>query len=295
MSITIREVTSDADYQAWRSVRVAVFPAERTATVEELRARAAPERLLVLAERDGALVAAGALTPSSIGDAGSLAPWVLPGVRRQGIGSRLLDHLTNAARERGFPVAAANADDPGSARFAEHFGFAEVDRQIEQVRVIGAEPPAQAPDGVDIVCLADRPELWRQAYHQVALDGFADMAVTAPMQVTLDEWESSDWLGDPAATFLALDAQGAVIGLAGLVPDADVPDRAENAFTTVRRDWRGKGVAAAVKRATLHWAAQHGLREVYTWTQRGNADMRRLNEHLGYVTRTESIRFEKPL
>jgi hypothetical protein len=47
--------------------------------------------------------------------------------------------------------------------------------------------------------------------------------------------------------------------------------------------------------ATLHWAAQRGLREVSTWTQRGNTDMRRLNEHLGYVTRTVSIRFEKQL
>ena len=48
-------------------------------------------------------------------------------------------------------------------------------------------------------------------------------------------------------------------------------------------------------RVTLHWAAQNGLTEVYTWTQRGNADMRRLNEHLGFVTRTESIRYEKVL
>ncbi len=57
----------------------------------------------------------------------------------------------------------------------------------------------------------------------------------------------------------------------------------------MRRDWRGRGVASALKRRTLAWAAANGIREVYTWTQRGNADMRRLNEHLGYVTRTESI------
>jgi hypothetical protein len=48
-------------------------------------------------------------------------------------------------------------------------------------------------------------------------------------------------------------------------------------------------VAAALKRTTLAWAAAHGFTEVYTWTQRGNADMRALNTHLGFITRTESI------
>ena len=37
------------------------------------------------------------------------------------------------------------------------------------------------------------------------------------------------------------------------------------------------------------------MTEVYTWTQRGNADMRALNERLGYVTRDESITVRGPL
>ena len=57
----------------------------------------------------------------------------------------------------------------------------------------------------------------------------------------------------------------------------------------VRRDWRNRGVATALKATTLAWAAEHGIREVYTWTQRGNDDMRALNTHLGFTTRTESL------
>ena len=53
-------------------------------------------------------------------------------------------------------------------------------------------------------------------------------------------------------------------------------------------------MAAALKRATLAWAAEHDIREVYTWTQKGNADMRRLNEHLGYVTRLQSFTMRAP-
>ncbi len=54
-------------------------------------------------------------------------------------------------------------------------------------------------------------------------------------------------------------------------------------------DMRRRGVASALKRTTLAWAAAHALREVYTWTQRGNDDMRALNEHPGFVTRKESV------
>lgn len=90
-------------------------------------------------------------------------------------------------------------------------------------------------------------------------------------------------------------ADGEVIGCAGLLLDTDRPSRAENALTAVRREWRGRGVASALKRATLAWAAANGIAEVYTWTQRGNADMRRLNEHLGYLTCTESISLRAPL
>ncbi len=57
----------------------------------------------------------------------------------------------------------------------------------------------------------------------------------------------------------------------------------------VRRDRRGEGIAVALKRHTLAFAAAHGIREVYTWTQRGNAAMRALNERLGYVARMESV------
>ena len=44
-----------------------------------------------------------------------------------------------------------------------------------------------------------------------------------------------------------------------------------------------------MKRLTLRYAAEHGIREVYTWTQRDNADMRALNERLGYRYGRESI------
>ena len=135
--------------------------------------------------------------------------------------------------------------------------------------------------------MSARPELWRAVYPTVGAQAFQDMALISPLVVSLEQWERH-WITDPDAMFVAL-ADGEVIGCAGLLPDTDDPGRAEHALTAVRRDWRRRGVAAALKRCTLAWAADHGLREVYTWTQRGNDDMRALNTHLGFTTRTESL------
>jgi GNAT superfamily N-acetyltransferase len=86
-----------------------------------------------------------------------------------------------------------------------------------------------------------------------------------------------------------------VIGVAGLLLDSDRPERAEVGYTAVRREWRGKSVAATLKRTSMAWAADHGITEIYTWTQRGNDAMRRLNEHLGFTYGIVSITLRAPL
>jgi GNAT superfamily N-acetyltransferase len=142
--------------------------------------------------------------------------------------------------------------------------------------------------------VAQDPTLWPRAYHQVGLAALADMALTSPIQVTPEEWER-EWINTPEATFLALAGPDEIVGLASLQLDEDVPDRAEQGFTGVRADWRGRGIASALKRMTLWWAAEHGIREVYTWTQKGNDDMRRLNEPLGFRYGLVSINVTAPL
>ena len=94
--------------------------------------------------------------------------------------------------------------------------------------------------------------------------------------------------------FLALH-EGEVIGCAGLLRDPDQPARAENALTAVRRDWRGRGIAAHLKLRALAWAAAHDIDQLYTWTQSGNAAMRTLNERLGYTTSRTSISVARTL
>lgn len=293
MAIAVRTARSDQDYAAWRHVRLAVVPGERADAVEDLRAQAGPRHQFLIAEVDGVLVGSGVVGKSDLAGSGAVAARVLPDRRRQGAGTAILRVLAENAAEMGFAVVRSNVVDPGSVRFAERYGFREVDRQVEQVRTIGEEPAPRVPHGVVIVPVSERPGLWRATYQTVGAQAFQDMATSSPLDITLQQWER-DWITNPDAMFVAM-ADGEVIGCAGLLPDSDDPGRAEHALTAVRRDWRRRGVAAALKRTALAWAASHGLHEVYTWTQRGNDDMRALNTHLGFFTRTESLSMQASL
>jgi GNAT superfamily N-acetyltransferase len=282
----LRVCVTDEDYEAWRGVRLAVLPEERCLTVQEMREQDSPERLLLLAAEDGVVVGSGIADRSDTADAGFVAPRVLPGHRRRGVGSALLRALAEHCSGLGVSRVGSSVDDEGSLAFAERHGFVEVDREVEQVRTVGDEPaPEGLPAGVEVVEASERPDLWPACYDTFGKEVLADFALYSPLEISAEQWNTT-WYGDPM--FLAVHGDE-VVGCAGLNRDADRPERAENALTAVRRTWRGRGVASHLKRRTLHWAALNGIGEVYTWTQVGNESMRRLNEHLGYVTTRSSI------
>lgn len=291
--IELRLCESDADLEAWRHVRIAVVPRERTDSVEELRRAATPERLMLLAYRDGELAGSGTGGRSDTGG-GFAIPRVLSEHRRHGVGTALLDALGKHAEALGFPDLGVGVDDEGSLAFARSLGFEEVGRQVEQVRAVTANEPWPAvPDGILLAPLAGHPDLLRRLYHELALDAFEDMPTPRKVDITPEQWES-EWVTWPEATFVAF-AGDQIVGMAGLARDGDRPERAENVLTTVRRDFRGRGIARALKETTIAWASDRGLREIYTWTQTGNENMQAVNERLGYVARTVSISLRRPL
>jgi mycothiol synthase len=288
--IELRPAETDDELELWRSVRIALLPNERTGSVAELREGGS---FMLLAFRDGELAGSGSAGKSDMGG-GSVTPRVLPAHRRKGVGTALLRHLAAHAESCGHDDVGSMVDDEGSLAFAEHFGFTETGRQVEQVRAIGPDEPwPDLPEGLEVITVDERPELLPRLYHELALQAFEDMPTPRKVEITLEQWQS-ERLNWPEATFAAL-AGDEIVGMAGLNHDTDRPDRAENALTTVRRDWRGRGLARALKETAMAWASRRGIREIYTWTQTGNENMRAVNERLGYVTRDFSINVRRKL
>jgi mycothiol synthase len=179
-----------------------------------------PDRLLLLACRDDRLAGSGLARPSDTAGVGFVAPRVLPAFRRDGVGAVLLRALASHLCELGLPAVRASVADPGSLAFAARFGFAEADRQIEQVRSVGAEPVAgRPPAGVQVVLVSDRPGLWSECYERFGCQVLADFATRAALRVSREDWQAH-WASDPM--FLAV-SDGEVIGCAGLDRDPDQP------------------------------------------------------------------------
>ena len=90
-------------------------------------------------------------------------------------------------------------------------------------------------------------------------------------------------------------ADDVVVGLATLCPLAAMPDTLEHELTGVLRSHRRRGIAEALKRAQIAWAAAAGYRTLVTYTQEDNDAMRSLNLKLGYRERFASMAVRGPL
>jgi mycothiol synthase len=157
--IALRVCETDADLEAWLSVRRVVLPNERTASLDELKAGIRPGDLLALAELDGELAGSGLVNRSNTGNA-HVAPRVLPDKRGRGVGTALLKHLGAHAVAQGYSRAGSHVagDDHRSIAFAQQFGFEELRREVQQVLEVNGIEPREL-DGVEFVSLAERPDL----------------------------------------------------------------------------------------------------------------------------------------
>src|SRR5262245_23598425 len=291
--IDVRPIEADADIEAFIRIRRALLPNESGGTIELYRDQMRkPELRLTVADLDGDVVGSGVAQLSDMGDRVSIKVRVLPDARRRGVGTAILRDLVAHAEQFGFDKIATHLEEEDGRAFAERFGFREVDRQVEQVkRLNGGEGAPAVPRDIDVVSIADRPSLLREAY-PLAAQGYEDLATERPVHIPLE-----DWLRDeatlPGGSFVAL-SNDEIVGYSGLVKH-DNDGVVEDGLTVVRRDWRRRGIARMLKEIELAWAAANGYREVITWTQRGNEGMRKLNERLGYEYRDVTITMVAPL
>ncbi len=223
---------------------------------------------------------------------------VVPEHRRRGAGTAMLraarDHAGRIGLKRIW--GRIDATDTGSLRFAERHGLVESGREwISALELIDATSPVPPPPGVTVVSLAERPDLIRAA-HDVHSECLPDMPSPTPMRTEpFQEWLSRTLEGPaalPEAAMVALAGDG-VIGQAALTLEGD-EGTAEHLLTCVRRDWRGHGVASALKSAQVAWARQAGITRLVTSNDAPNAAMLAVNQRLGYRVVSEGVLVEGP-
>lgn len=311
MDFSLTEATgSDADLETIVAIVNATSP-EESISVEELRWRDTtyPGGKRFLAWADRRAVGAGAVGRIFVYPPEFDGLWatisVLPSARRQGIGGVILATVSAVAREAGksaLHVPASEARPDGIA-FLAHRGFTEYERsKAVELRLAGMSPPAvEPPTGIVITSLAERPDLVA-GVHAVAIEAFADIPGGEQPLVagTLAEFRARevDRPQIPHDAFtLALDAEsGAVVGYASLllIPDP-VVRRAWHDMTAVARAWRGRGVARALKLATIGWAVEHGMAALETGNDTDNAPMRAVNARLGYRPLADMLTMRGPV
>ena len=141
------------------------------ASVEEMRRTvdtrvALPPRRASTASSPGS----GFAGRSDLAGQGFLAPRVAPDARRAAWGRRSSRGLAEHVElHRLRPAPARLIEDHGLARLrASVSGSREVGREVEQVRAIGERAPARVAAGVELVSLAERPDLFEPRLRELA-------------------------------------------------------------------------------------------------------------------------------
>lgn len=304
VTLVIRPAVTDADLERYIETRARVIPDARR-SLEELReVERAVERLQLLAEVEGKPAGAGEWErqPRLREALGAhAAVTVRHECRGRGVGSALYAELSKQARRAGvgwFETIVSD-DDESSLAWAGRRSYTVQRREprVElDLRAI-EPPPLDPPAGIEIVTWAQRPELTLGLY-EVALETYRDIPGSEDDAMeSYEEWLSQDMQGPgdlPEATFVAL-AGDQVVGYAKFSLTAAQPTVAYHDLTGVKRAWRGRGIAGALKRAEVAWAKSAGYERLSTTNEESNEPIRRLNERLGYRPVTGRIFLRGPL
>lgn len=239
---------------------------------------------------------------------------VHPGQQRRGVGGAMYEHLLGIVRDRKGTALRADTQESRSnaLEFLSKRGFEEIQRYWESrldvnafdFAPFAAAEPRAAAEGITITTLAT--ELAERGESDEMLRAIFDMGQAAFMDVPFpdpptpfhyDEWvkwtlEAPGGLKD--AYFLAKDG-ARYVGISDLHKNDSHPEAIFQGFTGVIREYRGKGVAMALKLQTVKYALANGYRQIRTGNNTRNRPMLRINEAMGFVKQPVWIEVEKKL
>lgn len=203
--------------------------------------------------------------------------------------------LDEQRREGASPtLVSATADASAGARFAAKFGF-----DVRETRYVSSLNPATvdlaqfasleqrvAHLGVAIVTLADFDGRDRKDFERALFELDTEAMLDEPghdaaTSVGFDAWRGEFVDGhDPHGTIVAVHDATPI----GLTIHWDEEHELLIASTCVSRQWRGKGIATALKVAGVRYASQRG-KPLRAFNSAENANVLAINARLGFVRR----------
>jgi mycothiol synthase len=165
----------------------------------------------------------------------------------------------------------------------------ELDLQSHRERLLTLAKNASdevAQQGVRMLTLAEdsAPQI-DDELHASYEEARQDMPSTVPW-LGMSHELFQEWLNDPRKRrdrFWIARVGGALAGMSVLAYPAGDVGLVSTAWTGISRDFRGRGLARALKLATLTQAIELGVTRVRTDNDSTNAPMLHINEALGYV------------
>ncbi|HEX9268803.1 MAG TPA: GNAT family N-acetyltransferase [Candidatus Limnocylindria bacterium] len=234
-----------------------------------------------------------------------------PDHRRMGAGSALYHATVELLVSRRATQIRAGTKETmaDGVSFLLRRGFAELKRDWESRLDLGsfdpgrfaAAPARVAAAGVSITNLAVElmrdGDVLRKAF-ELHEEARRDVPTLDPAtRGTYERFERDVLAGPsslPEAHFLAT-RDGRYVGESSMGREGTDPLVIYQHLTAVLPEERGKGVAMALKLATVEYARAHGYREIRTWNDSMNRPMLRINEALGFAKQPAWIEFGKEL
>lgn len=226
---------------------------------------------------------------------GNFDIYVAPRYARHGLGSRLLDHLQEAARERGHPVLETTipAEDSFSTRFLSKRGFQVVGQTIRMARNnMENLPTVQVPEGFTIRSLqelGEGPELYVETANRLgAADPNYSLIRLEELQATMDggRWE-------PEGILFMLDPLGRIIE----VIRGSGSGSGKGYLHEIRLEpaYRGRGLGIAILAAALAYLKDTGVGRVELDTAGTNTPAHHLALRAGFAVTRHYLSFLKRL
>jgi len=225
--------------------------------------------------------------------------------RKRGVGGDLLGAILAALQSKPAATLQARAwdDQADSLRFLRRRGFVETHRMVElhlNLSEADLTPHAWLPRGLTALGVqfttlqreGVNERFWRNLtdLQQAAVIGWPDPDpdgdVTIPTEDEVRRMFDS-WQTTPDTFFLAK-ADEMFIGYTALGPDHRVPEAIGTGPTAVRPEYRGRGVATALKVLALIHAQRQGWRMAVT--RSASPAMIRVNEKLGFSRGRAEVR-----